>query len=160
MPKTTFTNEPLRTNAKDHPDLELHEFYDWEILSTDERVASTGTEILEALCQESNTEAVCRLTIFFSPNTAPQVSRWLTSMGIERSIGQEVDVNEELIKGKRFSAKMKAGKSFVPKGEEEPVTPWEIDGFSCRKPEKAASSSPSPATAKPASKAAATEEGW
>ena len=157
MPKTTYTDTPLAPNVKDV--LKTGVSYDWTILSAEERIIpASGNELMEFFCKESNTEATSRMTLFFTPNTAPQVTRFLRSCGIERSPGAEVDVNEELVKGRSFSAKLKEGKPFNNK-DGEPVTPWEIDGFSCGKPVSlkepatvaTTSKSPSPAT---------EEKGW
>jgi hypothetical protein len=130
MPLTTITDTPLAPPIKKV--LQLDKPYNWMVLSATERMAGT-TPLMEVYCKEKITEATTRMTLFFTDKTAPQITRVLRSMGIEASIGQEVNVNEDLIKGREFSAELKVGNTYNDK-EGNPVTPWELDGFSVGKP--------------------------
>jgi hypothetical protein len=150
MPTVEYTDTPLEPRVKDV--LELGIAYDWKIVSTEERITPKGNALMEFSCKERETEATSRMTLFFTPKTAPQITRFLRACGIERAIGETVNVTDELVKGRVFAAKLKEGTAFVDK-EGKTVVPWEIDGFSCQKPTVATSSTPAPSPApQPAAK--------
>ena len=152
MPKATYTDTPLAPNVKDV--LQLGVSYDWKILKAEEKIIpATGNELMEMTCKESETEAISRMVLFFTPKTFPQVTRFLRACGIERPNDTEIDVNEELIKGRTFAAKLKEGREFMA-SDGKSVTPWEIDAFSCASTR--ATPTPAAVPAPPAPTATAT----
>jgi hypothetical protein len=101
MPEFTYTEKwSLPTFQPNVP-------YNWQIITASEGISSQkNTPFLDIKCQEMESGGTWSLTLYFTPKTFPQLSRFAHSCGVTRGEGEILKLDESVLKGRIFSAEL------------------------------------------------------